>query len=136
MKPKLTNIHFILGVFHSDYWDVVKKATKSFDYFDLDRGKLPVRPRWIGNIGLDMIKPLTPIVEQFNFLLDNLYLPLNPKESVTCKELDYILNNPDSLAKTQFWLKGEKVAKDKVLQVISTVKQDKLVFENLDLNTF
>ena len=130
-------INVILGVFYTDYWKEIKTNTNSLDYWDFDNNRLPVKPKWTGKgIDIDMLAPLTPVMTTFHFLLDTLYLPLNPSESVTCKELAYILSNKEALNKTQFWLKGRKIDKDKVLKVITTVKEAKLVFENLDLDTF
>ena len=128
-------INIILGVFFNQYFVIVRDKTNSYSYSDFE--SIPnYTGEYQGSCVYDCVVPASEVADNINFLLDKLFLPLNPKESVTCEELEYILKTPKILAITQFWLKGEKVAKDKVLQVISTVKQDKLVFENLDLNTF
>lgn len=132
MKQKIS---IILGVFWSNYFDIVKEKTNSYSYGYFE--SIPdYTGEYQGSCVYDCVVPASEVADNINFLLDKVFLPLNPNRSVTCEELEYILKTPKILAKTQFWLKGEKVAKDKVLQVISTVKQDKLVFENLDLNTF
>jgi len=130
-------MNIILGVFYTAYWDIIKEKTNSFDYFDFDNGSTGIKPKWTGKgIEIDMIKPLIPITDVFNFLLDSLYLPLNPKESITCRELDFIISDKKALKKTQFWLKGEEVNTENVLKIIQSVKDNELRFDNLDIKTF
>lgn len=128
---------FVLGVFYTEYWDIIKEQTNSYDYFDFDRGLLPIKPKWTGKgIGIDMIDPLIPVIDVFNFLLDDIYLPLEIRKSMTCRELNFILGNKNALDKTQFWLKGNKIETNKILSIIQSVKDSQLTFNNIDLNSF
>ena len=69
-----------------------------------------------------------------NFRLDEIKLPLNPIYSLTCEELEMVLNNETYLEKTIFWLNNEVVETSKVLKLIDMCKKSELTFNQINFN--
>lgn len=56
--------------------------------------------------------------DKIHFLLDDIFLPLDPIHSITCDELMMIINSSDLLKKTQFWIDEKKIDRELVMQFI------------------
>lgn len=67
--------------------------------------------------------------KHIHFLLDDLKLPLD-KTVHTCMELKMLLDHPVHLDKTTFWLKGQKLQTEAVMDLLEHSNK-KLNFNNL-----
>jgi len=128
-------MNIILGVFYTPYWDEVKDLTNSYEFEEFIE-----LPNYEADCSKESfveiyIIPACNLFEKVNFMLDRIFLPLS-EASLTCKELNYVISDTETLAKTQFWLKGEKVDTENVLKIIQSVKDNELRFDNLDIKTF
>ncbi len=118
----------MLGVF-GDYFE---RMETEFGWISYDRFNEFIFPL-TGNV-IDRVSQACEAADEINFLLDRVMLPLNSKESYTCGELEIILDRDSFLEKTQFWLRGEEVDRDKVLEIMQNVKDDTLMFDHINFN--
>lgn len=75
---------------------------------------------------MDIVQDAIIKAEQINFVLDGIIIPLDVIHSYSCNELSVILDTPEYLLKTTFWLKEEVLQKRDLIRKINTIiKNDK-----------
>ncbi len=127
--PKLKNI--VLGVFHTEEFEHVKKSTNSLDFLDFEKIVEDFVTEYEYSIIVNVVELACKCAENIHFCLDYIKLPLNI-DVFTCEELIMIIENKH-IGKVQFWLNKRKVATGKVLAIIE--KAEKLTFSNIDFET-
>jgi hypothetical protein len=138
-------MQIVLGVFHSSTFELLlgtspfnynkSLSNENVDVFPFDKlnklGKYnPTYESscWVRNlVGSAMYS-----CNLINFILDDVKLPLNNVRSVTCKELNILLEDQELIDKTVFWLEGKVIETKKVLDIIQKVKEDELKFEDIN----
>lgn len=117
------NEHLILDALIEDRW-------YQFGFYRVIPG--------IDSIGfnsvLEQVEYACKHADVINFVLDDLYLPLD-MTLVTPKELHLVLSNEVFLNKTVFWLRKEIVEKEKVVKLVQKVEGELLEFGNIDFKT-
>lgn len=97
-------MNILLGIFSTPTfkeWEK-KKGIDSFPFKRIFRGR-----EWIDL--KDMIILGLKKCQICYFVVDDLILPLNPELSITCKELKWILENPELLKKVIFIKDGKEL---------------------------
>ena len=118
----------ILGVF-GEYFDKMTIKTESIDFWSFSDIEVTEEQRNKSE-NLCFIGPRMFAADVINFLLDNIRLPLEPFYSVTCKELQFLLDN-NLESKTTFWLNYKRVSTERVLEVYRSVKDQTLSFSDI-----
>lgn len=131
---KKEKVPIILGIFSGTSFYRVKEKTQSLEYpfgigaddFDFDSEETGVMVE---------VADACKFATEINFVLDRIHLPLDSNLSVTCRELEHILQRSKLIKKTTFWLKGEIKSKNKVLRLIKMGQSGKFTFNNIDFDS-
>lgn len=106
-------MEILLGIFDSPTYNQLKhSALKLLRY--------PFRlPKDFGDSVIDVVSIALSRCNKCHFVLDWVEFPLNPDISVTCRELEFVLNHPYLLDKTQFWINGREITEEEALNIIN-----------------
>lgn len=107
-------MEIVLGVYSTNTW---KKLLKKHPHWK----SFPFENESEGHV-INLVLSTVISCDHVNFIIDDIYFPLDVVNSYSCSELTIILNSFEFLAKTTFWYKCEKISTEKVLTQLEKTK--------------